>query len=490
MITGELKNKVDKLWEMFWTGGLTNPLDVIEQITYLMFIRDLDKTDDTRQKESVMLGSTYVSMFRGKEHLKWSALRDKPAETMYQTMQGEVFSFIKKLNGKSGTYAKYMSDAIFKVPTPQLLEKIVTALDELYDLIDKQPDKKDARGDLYEYMLSKLSTAGTNGQFRTPRHIIRMMVELLNLQPDDLICDPACGTSGFLVAAGEYLKEHFFDEIFYNKANKTHYDSAMFTGYDMDRTMLRIGAMNMMTHGVTNPNIVYKDSLSDQNTDTGKYTKILTNPPFKGSLDYDIVSTDLIKVTKTKKTELLFLALFLRMLKSGGHCASIVPDGVLFGSSAAHKAIRKEIVENHRLEAVISMPSGVFKPYAGVSTAVLVFTKTGAGGTDKVWFYDMQSDGYSLDDKRTPLEQSDIPDVIKRFHALDMEESRARTEQSFLVPKAEIVGNGYDLSINKYKQSAYVEEKYPHPLEIMADINELEKQITTGLAELEDMLHG
>ena len=292
------------------------------------------------------------------------------------------------------------------------------------------------------------------------------------------------------MAAGEYLKEHFFDEIFYNKANKTHYDSAMFTGYDMDRTMLRIGAMNMMTHGVTNPNIVYKDSLSDQNTDTGKYTKILTNPPFKGSLDYDIVSTDLIKVTKTKKTELLFLALFLRMLKSGGHCASIVPDGVLFGSSAAHKAIRKEIVENHRLEAVISMPSGVFKPYAGVSTAVLVFTKTGAGGTDKVWFYDMQSDGYSLDDKRTPLEQSDIPDVIKRFHALDMEESRARTEQSFLVPKAEIVGNGYDLSINKYKQSAYVEEKYPHPLEIMADINELEKQITTGLAELEDMLHG
>ncbi len=490
MITGELKNKVDKLWEMFWTGGLTNPLDVIEQITYLMFIRDLDQSDNTRQKESSMLGISYTSMFAGKKHLKWTELRDKPAETMYQTMQGEVFPFIKELNGNSGTYAKYMADAIFKVPTPQLLEKIVTALDEMYDLIDRVPDKRDARGDLYEYMLSKLSTAGTNGQFRTPRHVIRMMVALLDLKPDDIICDPACGTSGFLVAAGEYLKEHYLDEIFYNKEAKTHYDSTMFTGYDMDRTMLRIGAMNMMTHGIANPNIVYKDSLSDQNTDTGIYTKIMTNPPFKGSLDYDIVATDLIKVTKTKKTELLFLALILRMLKNGGRCASIVPDGVLFGSSTAHKAIRKEIVENHRLEAVISMPSGVFKPYAGVSAAVLVFTKTGAGGTDKVWFYDMQSDGYSLDDKRAPLEKSDIPDIIERFHALDKEEGRERTEQSFLVPMDEIVENGYDLSINKYKKSAYVEEEYPHPLEIMTDINELEMQITAGFAELEELLHG
>ncbi|CAB1247612.1 Type I restriction-modification system methyltransferase subunit [Ruminococcaceae bacterium BL-4] len=491
MITGEVKNKVDKLWEMFWTGGLTNPLDVIEQITYLMFIRDLDQTDNSRQKESVMLGLPYTSIFKGKEHLKWSSLRDKPAETMYQTMQGEVFPFIKNLHeDQNSTYAKYMDDAIFKVPTPQLLEKIVTSLDELYDLIDKLPDKRDARGDLYEYMLSKLSTAGTNGQFRTPRHIIRMMVELLDLKPDDFICDPACGTSGFLVAAGEYLKEHYLNEIFYNKDVKAHYDNEMFTGYDMDRTMLRIGAMNMMTHGVQNPSIVYKDSLSDQNTDAGKYTKILTNPPFKGSLDYDIVATDLTKVVKTKKTELLFLALILRMLKNGGRCASIVPDGVLFGSSTAHKAIRREIVESNRLEAVISMPSGVFKPYAGVSTAVLVFTKTGAGGTDKVWFYDMQSDGYSLDDKRTPLEQSDIPDIVARFHKLSGEEGRARTDQSFLVPKDEIVGNDYDLSINKYKQSAYKEEEYPHPLEILTEINELEMDITAGLAELGEILHG
>ncbi|MGI6252915.1 MAG: N-6 DNA methylase [Aminivibrio sp.] len=488
MITGELKNKVDKLWEMFWTGGLTNPLDVIEQITYLMFIRDLDQTDNARQKESVMLSIPYAGIFAGKENLKWSALRDKSAEVLYQTMQVEVFPFIKELNGAGGTYAKYMDDAIFKVPTPQLLEKIVTSLDDIYAYIDKLADRKDTRGDLYEYMLSRISTAGTNGQFRTPRHIIRMMVELLDLKPDDTICDPACGTSGFLVSAGEYLKDRYLNEIFYDKQKKAHYDNEMFTGYDTDRTMLRIGAMNMMTHGIQNPHIAYRDSLSDQNPDKGRYTKILANPPFKGSLDYDTVSADLLKVTKTKKTELLFVALFLRMLKNGGRCASIVPDGVLFGASRAHKALRKEIIENHRLEAVISMPSGVFKPYAGVSTAVIIFTKTGAGGTDKVWFYDMQSDGYSLDDRRTLLEEGDIPDIIARFYALDKEESRERTEQSFLVPKNEIVKNGYDLSINKYKEFVYEEVEYPHPLEIVEEINELEKEITAGLAELEAVL--
>lgn len=490
MITGELKNKVDKLWEMFWTGGLTNPLDVIEQITYLMFIRDLDQTDNTRQKESILLEIPYASIFAGKEGLKWSAFRDMPAETMYQTIATEVFPFIKSLNGNSGSYARYMKDAIFKIPTPQLLEKIVTSLDDMYLHIDKLPDRQDARGDLYEYMLSKLSTAGANGQFRTPRHIIRMMVEMLDLRPGDEICDPACGTSGFLVAAGEYLKQTYLEEIFYSKEAREHYDNKMFTGYDMDGTMLRIGAMNMMTHGVQNPNIEYRDSLSDQNPDAGRYTKILANPPFKGSLDYDTVSPDLLMLTKTKKTELLFLALFIRMLKTGGRCASIVPDGVLFGSSRAHKAVRKEIIENHRLEAVISMPSGVFKPYAGVSTAVIIFTKTGAGGTDKVWFYDMKNDGYSLDDRRSPLEGSDIPDIVARFAALEKEEGRERTEQSFLVPRDEIVANDYDLSINKYKQTIYEEEEYPRPLELMEEINALEKEIATGLAELEAMLRG
>jgi type I restriction enzyme M protein len=484
MITGEIRNKVDRLWEMFWTGGLTNPLDVIEQITYLMFIRDLDEVDKTRERDSVMLGLPHKSIFgANQQHLRWSVLRDYPAEKMYQTMQMEVFPFIKKLHGdKESAYSKYMGDAIFKIPTPQLLEKIVTALDELV------VKDKDTKGDLYEYLLSKISTAGTNGQFRTPRHIIKMMVRLLDITPFDTVCDPACGTSGFLVSAGEYLKENHHDDIFFSKDNKAHYNNAMFTGYDMDRTMLRIGAMNMMTHGVENPNIEYKDSLSEQNMDTNRYTKILTNPPFKGSLDADIVSADLLKVTKTKKTELLFLALMLRMLKTGGRCASIVPDGVLFGSSNAHAAIRKEIIECNRLEAIISMPSGVFKPYAGVSTAIIVFTKTGAGGTDKVWFYDMQSDGYSLDDKRTPLETSDLEDIVARFHSLKEEATRERTAQSFLVPKEEIVANGYDLSINKYKKMEYVNEQYPHPLEIMAEINELEMQITAGLAELEEML--
>ncbi|AIZ56627.1 N-6 DNA methylase [Candidatus Methanoplasma termitum] len=492
MITGELKNKVDKLWEMFWTGGLTNPLDVIEQITYLMFIHDLDKMDNDRKKDSRMLDLQYESIFAQKNHLKWSSLRDKSAEEMYQIVIGEVFPFIKILHmdGES-TYSKYMGDAIFKIPTPQLLEKIVTALDEVYCLIERQPDNKDIRGDVYEYMLSKLTTAGTNGQFRTPRHIIRMMVELLDLRPGDLICDPACGTSGFLVASGEYLKEKYLEEIFYDEKIMKHYNNVMFTGYDMDRTMLRIGSMNMMTHGIQNPRIVYKDSLSDQNEDNSVYTKILTNPPFKGSLDNDIVSPTLTKIVKTKKTELLFLALFVRMLKNGGRCASIVPSGVSSNSNdKAYLNIRKEIVENHRLEAIISMPAGVFKPYAGVSTAIIIFTKTGAGGTDKVWFYDMQSDGYSLDDKRTPLEKSDIADITLRFKNLAEENSRERTEQSFLVPKAEIVEKKYSLSFSHYKQSVYVEKNYPHPRVIISEIKEIENELINGLLELEKRIDG
>lgn len=484
MITGELKSKIDKLWEMFWTGGITNPLDVIEQVTYLMFIRDLDDLDNIRSKESVMLGVPYQSIFnQDGQQLKWSVFRDLPAATMYEIVQSRVFPFIKNLHGdKDSTYSKYMADAIFKIPTPQLLEKIVTAMDEI------EWKNKDIRGDVYEYLLSKIAAAGTNGQFRTPRHIIRMMVELLAPKPTDTICDPACGTSGFLVSAAEYLKETQKDEIFLDKKNKDHFNNDMFHGYDMDRTMLRIGAMNMMTHGIENPNIEYRDSLSDKNTDTNKFSLVLANPPFKGSLDYDIVATDLLKVVKTKKTELLFLALFLRMLKTGGRCACIVPDGVLFGSSNAHKAIRKEIIEKNRLEAIISMPSGVFKPYAGVSTAVMIFTKTNHGGTDNVWFYDMQAEGFSLDDKRAPIAANDIPDIVARFKNIAQEKDRKRTDKSFLVPKEEIVGNDYELSINKYKKVEYVAEEYPTPLEIMTDLNELEMQITSGLAELEKML--
>jgi len=315
-----------------------------------------------------------------------------------------------------------------------------------------------------------------------------MMVELMKPQPDDIICDPACGTSGFLVTAGAYLKEKYKEEIFFNRQKKDHYMNHMFFGYDMDRTMLRIGAMNMMTHGVESPFIEYRDSLSDQNADKDKHSLILANPPFKGSLDADSVSGDLLKVCKTKKTELLFLALFLRMLKIGGRCACIVPDGVLFGSSTAHKDIRKELIESNRLEAVISMPSGVFKPYAGVSTGILIFTKTGHGGTDNIWFYDMTADGLSLDDKRTPVAENDIPDIIERFHSRDKEAERARTEKSFFVPKQEIVDNGYDLSINKYKQVEYAAEEYPEPKEILDKILQLDEEITKELLELKVML--
>lgn len=488
MLTGELKNKIDFLWEMFWTGGITNPLDVVEQMTYLMFIHDLDETDAKKAKSSLMLELPYTSMFEGHDQYKWSVFRDLPAEKMYKLMQMEIFPFIKNLHGsKESTYSQYMSDAIFKIPTPQLLSKIVDALDNIYIDMAKSMEA-DTKGDVYEYLLAKLSTAGVNGQFRTPRHIIHMMVEMLDPKPEDTICDPACGTSGFLVAVGEYLKDKYQKEIFYNRNRKDHYNNSMFFGYDMDRTMLRVGAMNMMTHGVDNPNISYRDSLSDQNTDTGKYSIILANPPFKGSLDADTVSTDLLKVCKTKKTELLFLALFLRMLKVGGRCACIVPDGVLFGSSTAHKAIRKEIVENNRLEAVISMPSGVFKPYAGVSTGILIFTKTGHGGTDNVWFYDMQADGYSLDDKRSVVSENDIPDIIARFHNLAAEVDRERTEKSFFVSKDEIVGNDYDLSINKYKKTVYEAVEYRSAQEIMTNLHDLQMQFSEGMEKLNDLL--
>lgn len=498
MITGELKNKIDSLWDVFAAGGLVNPLEVIEQITYLMFIHDLDDSDNMREKESAMLGLPYQSIFARQvkigdrevegRQLKWSVFRDFSAQKMYSVMQEWVFPFIKNLHSdKNSAYSKYMDDAIFKLPTPLVLSKVVDSLDEIYTLMAEIKDV-DIRGDVYEYLLSKIAQSGLNGQFRTPRHIIRMMVEMMAPAADDVICDPACGTSGFLVTAGEYLKEKRKDEIFYDKQKKDHYMNHMFHGYDMDRTMLRIGAMNMMTHGVENPYIEYRDSLSDQNTDKDKFSLILANPPFKGSLDAEAVSGDLLKVCKTKKTELLFLALFIRMLKVGGRCACIVPDGVLFGSSKAHNDIRKELIENQRLEAIVSMPSGVFKPYAGVSTGILVFTKTNHGGTDNVWFYDMQADGFSLDDKRNPVNESDISDIIERFHNRDKEKDRERTEKSFFVPKQEIVDNGYDLSINKYKKTEYIPVEYPPTEEIMNDIMELNKKIEQELEELKGML--
>lgn len=481
----ETKSIIDRIWTNFWEGGVTNPLTVIEQITYLLFIKRLDDIDIAHEKSDHMLGIKTKRIFDEKhQECRWSIFKNYPAEKMYRIVGEDVFPFIKSLsNNKNSGYAKYMDDAIFIIPTPIMLQRVVTAIDKL-----KMKDR-DTKGDVYEYLLSKLSTAGTNGQFRTPRHIIKMMVELMKPTPEDIIVDPAAGSAGFLVEAGEYLRNNRND-LFLTENLKEHFNNTMFYGFDMDRTMLRIGAMNLMQHGIENPNISYKDSLSEDNEDNSKYTLVLANPPFKGSIDSERTSKDLLNVTKTKKTELLFLALFLRILRTGGRAASIVPDGVLFGSSNAHKAIRKEIIEKHKLEAIISMPSGVFKPYAGVSTAIMIFTKTSDGGTDKVWFYDMTADGFSLDDQRQTVKENDIPDIIKRFDNRNSkeEQERARTEKSFFVPKEEIVENDYDLSINKYKEIVVEKKEYEEPKVILKRVIDMENELQQKLKELEELL--
>lgn len=512
MITGVIKNKIDKIWTDIWAGGITNPLTVIEQLTYLMFIRSLDEKELETEEFYNSMGTEPEAdelIFPQSEigqAMRWSKFKDRDSREIFDLISQRVFPAVKKMKyGKlpdfdekgelieiadredekqvQTAFARYMDSAVFVIPNPQVLQKIITGLEDLYthDIADL-----DMQGDLYEYMLGKLSTAGQNGQFRTPKHIREMMVELVAPTPDDLICDPACGTAGFLVSAAEYIRRHYedtmTDEQWADFADKT------FTGYDTDHTMLRISAMNLMLHSITNPDIDYKDSVSKQNSVSGKYTVCLANPPFKGTVDAESINDNLKAVTDTKKTELLFIALFLRLLQKGGRCACIVPDGVLFGSSKAHKAIRKELIENHQLKAVISMPSGVFKPYAGVSTAVLVFVKTDAGGTDNVWFYDMRADGFSLDDKRSEVSENDIPDIITRFQNLDGETDRERTEQSFFVPKQEIVDNDYDLSINKYKKTEYVAVEYPPTSEIMAELDSLNAQVMQEMAELRKML--
>jgi type I restriction enzyme M protein len=487
MLTGEIRNKVDKIWTDIWAGGITNPLTVIEQLTYLMFIRSLDEKELETEQAETLSGETLPKIFpqdQTGQAMRWSKFKTKDSREIYEIVSTQVFPFIKNMNGESqSAFARYMQDAIFLIPTPQVLQRIITGLDELYehDLKDL-----DMQGDLYEYMLSKLQTAGQNGQFRTPKQIRDMMVRLLAPAPQDKICDPACGTAGFLVSAAEYIRENY--EPAMTGEDWEHFDKGMFTGFDIDRTMLRISAMNLMLHSITQPNINYVDSVSKQNSISSAYDIVLANPPLTGTIDAESINDNLKAVCNTKKTELLFVALFLRMLKKGGRCACIVPDGVLFGTTKAHKALRKELVENHQLQAVISMPSGVFKPYAGVSTAVLVFTKTGAGGTKKVWFYDMQADGYSLDDKRTPIEANDIPDILSRFHNLEGEVNRKPTEQSFLVDKSAIVANDYDLSINRYKEIVYEKVEYDSPLEIMARLDELSIDIASKMEELRGLI--
>ena len=491
MITGEIKSRIDSIWDTFFAGGITNPMTVLEQMTYLFFMKMLDDAQKTKEANANIMGVAVKDpTFReGMWHnpdvdkdvpyetLRWSVFKNKEAEEMFRIISRDAFAFIKNLNtGKESAYSRFMANATFMIQNPRTLVKIVEGIDAL------DMNNRDTMGDVYEYILGKMAASGNNGQFRTPRHIIKMMVELMQPTIKDSICDPAMGSAGFIVESAKYVQEHCKKELL-NIENMKHYKSGLLHGFDTDSTMLRIGAMNLMLHGVDNPDVEYRDSLSTDNADENRYTLCLANPPFAGSLDYDAVSKSLLAITKTKKTELLFMALFVRMLQLGGRCASIVPDGVLFGTSSGHLAIRKEIVDNQRLQAVISMPSGVFKPYAGVSTAILIFTKTNAGGTDKVWFYNMKADGFSLDDKRNAIADNDIPDIVTRFHNLAGEADRTRKEQSFLVPVEEIREKGYDLSMNKYKEVEREVVTYDAPEVIMERIMNLETQINDTLNE-------
>jgi type I restriction enzyme M protein len=497
MITGEHKNQIDSIWDTFWSAGVTSSITVLEQMTYLFFIKMLDDSQLKREANAQALSTPIKApIFKSGqlwqnpeteqqvpyEHLRWSVFKNLNPSQMFNIVRNDVFVFIKHLGaGKDSAFSRYMDNAMFMIPNERTLSKIVDGISAL------DMNNKDAMGDVYEYILGKMAASGTNGQFRTPRHIIRMMVQMVKPDIADTICDPAMGSAGFIVESAAYITEHYKKELA-NKKNAEHYKNTMFHGFDTDATMLRIGAMNMMLHGVDNPNIRYQDSLSEDNKDQNSYSLVLANPPFTGSLDYEAVDKNLLAIAKTKKTELLFLSLFTRILKSGGCCASIVPDGVLFGSSKAHLAVRKELVEHQQLEAVISMPSGVFKPYSGVSTAILIFTKTNAGGTDKVWFYDMKADGLSLDDKRSKIEDNDIPDIVARFNNRPGETSRTRKDQSFLVPKDEIVANGYDLTINKYKEVERVRVEYEKPEVILARIKTLQTEINEAIASYEELI--
>ena len=498
MITGQIKNQIDQIWNTFWeSAGITNPMTVLEQMTYLFFIKMLDDAQVQRESLSNALGMEYASddtfaygtwynPDTGEDvpvdTLRWHVFKHYDPDKMYRTIQRDVFPYIKTLNrGEDSAHSRFMGNANFMIASPRALVKIVDGIDTL------EMNDRDTMGDVYEYILGKMAASGKNGQFRTPRHIIRMMVELMRPTLEDSVCDPAMGSAGFIVETAKYIKEHYAKELMIQQ-NDEHFRRSMLHGFDTDQTMLRIGAMNLMLHDINNPDVAFRDSLSSDNTDTDRYSLILANPPFAGNLDYEAVSKSLLAIAKTKKTELLFISLFLRSLAIGGRCASIVPDGVLTGTSNAHKAIRKAIVDDNRLEAVISMPSGVFKPYAGVSTAILIFTKTGAGGTDNVWFYDMKADGYSLDDKRNPVSDNDIPDIITRFHALDDETDRQRTDKSFLVPVDEIKEHDYDLAFNTYKETVREVVEYEAPEVLIAQAAELASKISEGINSLQSLI--
>ncbi|TDV61812.1 type I restriction enzyme M protein [Pseudomonas sp. LP_7_YM] len=510
MITGELKSKIDAIWNAFWSGGISNPMEVMEQLTYLLFLRRLDELHILEENKANRLKQPMERRIfpegldpRGCNYndYRWSCFKHLPPETMFEVVGEHVFPFLKTIGSDGSTYSHHMRDARFTIPKPALLAKVV-------DLLDDIPmEDRDTKGDVYEYMLGKIASAGQNGQFRTPRHIIQLMVELTAPKPNDVICDPASGTCGFLVAAGEYLREQN-PGLLLDATQRQHFHHGMFHGFDFDNTMLRIGSMNMLLHGVENPDIRYRDSLAEDTAGEAEhYSLILANPPFAGSLDYESTAKDLQRIVKTKKTELLFLALFLRLLKPGGRAAVIVPDGVMFGSSKAHKELRRMIIEDHKLDGVVKLPSGVFKPYAGVATSILLFTKTNSGGTDNVWFYDVQADGMSLDDKRTPLLSEDklgvapkvalsdgehaknnLPDVVARWKERNGGEmERSRTNQSFRVTKEEIIAQEYDLSISRYKDVVHEEIEHRSPQQILDELVGLELEIQNDMQSLRGM---
>ena len=510
MVTGEIKRKIDRIWESFWSGGISNPLEVIEQITYLLFIRRLDDLHTLEENKANRLGRAMSRRVfpegvdpkgRQYEDFRWSRLKNMSPAEMFDIIDQHVFPFLRDLGGDDSTYAHHMRDARFTIPTAGLLAKVVDQLDEV------EMQDRDTKGDVYEYMLSKISTSGTNGQFRTPRHIIQAMVQMVAPMPTDVICDPACGTAGFLIAAGEYLRQHHA-EVLRDENLKAHFHNDAFHGFDFDATMLRIGSMNMLLHGVESPDIRYRDSLAQDHADEDeRYTLVLANPPFAGSLDYENTAKDLLQIVTTKKTELLFLALFLRLLKPAGRAAVIVPQGVLSGSTNAHKAMRRMLVEDQKLEGVISMPSGVFKPYSAVSTAVVLFTKTNSGGTDDVWFYDMTADGWSLDDKRTPLladdklgplapqldeeehKRNNLPDILSRWSKrATTEKERLRTAQSFCVPRREIADADYDLSVNRYQEFIHPALSHRPPRELLDKLTTVEDEIREEIEALQGLL--
>jgi type I restriction enzyme M protein len=494
MLETELKSKINQLWDKFWSGGISNPLQAIEQMSYLLFMKRLEDEDVAREQNSLLAGEKYSSIFDDDPECRWSHWTTLPANKILDHVRDTVFPFLRNLGNEDSLYAKYMKDAVFTIPTPSLLIEAIKIIDSMH--IKEQ--NRDTKGDIYEYLLSELKTAGKNGQFRTPRHIIKMMVELTDPKIGENICDPACGTAGFLVNSLQHILKSNTSKEFIkidDQGNESGLKGDKLTGvqwqilreetlygFDFDQTMVRISLMNLMMHGINNPNITQVNTLSTRYDEANLYDVVLANPPFKGSIDESDISGKFI--IKSKKTEILFLELMFNLLRSGGRCAVIVPDGVLFGNSKAHKAIRKKLLEECRLDAVISMPSGVFKPYAGVSTGIIVFTK--GEPTEKVWFYDMASDGYSLDDKRTFIDgKGDIPDIIDKFKKKDKEKFEDRKAKCFFVPFEEIKGNDYDLSISKYQELEYEEIEYEDPKVIKQKILDLEKKIVDSLKELD-----